>query len=321
MPINTINLILNIISLTVILILLILIISSEYSLYKKKIDQGKLIEYYRKDSLIDTKELKDDRERIYEFIENDKVIIRTHSNSILYSNFDKETIKVKEYTLKEKTIKKRRTISFFFSIFFLLVFIFLLAFNIYSRINNNLYVINDTTYITIKTGSMSYVNEENDYLIENELTNQIKTNSLIGLKKVNEDTELKLYDICAYKDENNNYIVHRIVNITIKDNQKYYTFQGDANELSDYFLVKEEQIEFIFTGYQNYPLGFIISFASSTIGIISITYILIALYVIDLYDSKKEKYYRLKADKNISLLNKNEINKATKGYKVVRIYK
>ena len=46
----------------------------------------------------------------------------------------------------------------------------------------------------VPTGSMSYKNEENTYLVENDLNNQIQINDLVFVKKINSLDDLKLYN-------------------------------------------------------------------------------------------------------------------------------
>ena len=57
--------------------------------------------------------------------------------------------------------------------------------------------------VVIATGSMSEKNEENDYLFENHLDNQIQVNDLIFLDRVTSLDEVKLYDIICYENDEN----------------------------------------------------------------------------------------------------------------------
>ena len=82
----------------------------------------------------------------------------------------------------------------------------------------------------VPTGSMSYKNEENTYLVENDLNNQIQINDLVFVKKINSLDDLKLYDIICYKDDTRKInIIHRVIEI----NEDYVKTKGDANSEID----------------------------------------------------------------------------------------
>ena len=174
------------------------------------------------------------------------------------------------------------------------------------------YEINNKTYVTINSGSMSYKNKENSYLKDMNLNDQIKTYSLISLEKVNNNDNIKLFDIYAYKNNKNNLIVHRVIAKLEVNNEIYYTFRGDANSSSDYYLVKSSDILYHYTGYSNYPLGIIFSFSGSYVGLVSITYTLLSLIILDIFDNKKVKLYESQFNSVKDRINQEEINKLPK---------
>lgn len=191
--------------------------------------------------------------------------------------------KIKECIIKEKrvnTILNNVIDSIFLviGIFFLLIFIFSFTY----RINNETIYFNNKSYITIYTDSMERKYKDNDYLDKFGLDNQILQYSLIELEKVDDELkDMKLYDIYAFKDSNDDLIIHRLIEIKEdkddldKDGNKselLYTFRGDSNFAS---LVSEvnlyfEDIEARYTGFNNYGLGITLIYLKSGIGLISL---------------------------------------------------
>ena len=210
---------------------------------------------------------------------------------------------------KKAKSKKRKIVL---SVIFYVLAIALIIVGIVNKINNNQIVIGDTTYVTIETGSMSYVNESNTYLTEKDLTNQIPEKSFIGLNKVNNPSSLRLYDVAAYKSENGQLIVHRIIAEKVINGERYFTFRGDANELSDYYLVSENSVLYTFNGYINQPLGYFFSYLASYQSMVALLYAIIALSVIDYYDKKKKEVYFKYLPDTIYRLNQEEYIKALK---------
>lgn len=218
-------------------------------------------------------------------------------------------VEVDKYEIDKKYNRGKRIAGRIINCFLILLVIGVLSFGIYSQITNSIYVVNNSTYVTIATGSMSEKNKANEYLFELNLDDQIETFSLIKLEKVTPETEIKMYGVYAYKNEEDKLIVHRIVDKIVKGGITYYTFKGDANELSDYYLVKESNILFSYNGHKNVPLGYFISFMGSIIGDLTLLYLIIAFFALEYYDHKKEKAIKKDLDLYIDELNSNELLK------------
>ena len=304
---ETILIILSILMLTIVLGLLILVMHEVYVTSLKNMgNRNKMVKQYKKDIA----------SRVEKVNVNNRVIVYQHFNS-RYGYSEERVTPEMNPVYKDKTIyfyKKNKNkyikgLKIFLDIFFIVIFLGILGFNIYSKVTNSLYSINGTTYITIATGSMATKNEENTYLTTNSLDNQIKQFSLIGLDKVEDSSNLKVYGIYAYKNEDNQLIVHRIIKSEVIDNEVYYTFRGDANPKSDYFLVNAKDVLYEYTGYQNVPLGYFLSFLSSIVGITALIYIVVALSFNDYFDSKKEAKYRVGLMDYLNDLNKEETAK------------
>lgn len=169
----------------------------------------------------------------------------------------------------------------------------LAGFGIYLSATNQPLFINDTSYLVIMTGSMEDKNPENDYLIENDLDDQITQYSLIGIDKIDSIDEIELYDIIAFYDSDENIIVHRVIAIREEKGIKYIQTQGDANtgSITDEIAITEDRIIGIYDGYQNYGLGIIITYLRSTLGIIALCGFGVFLLVYSISESNIDKAY------------------------------
>ena len=306
--------VLSIIALTIIFVVIILFVSMNYTSFKNKIINRKCDELYKKDLL------KQNNEFTYMVVNPELKNGFVDVNSYIgyaRTNKDAEKVSFNQYYYLETDQEKRkkaklRKRKIVLSVIFYILAIALIIVGIVNKINNNQIVIGDTTYVTIETGSMSYVNESNTYLNEKDLTNQIPEKSFIGLNKVNNPSSLRLYDVAAYKSENGQLIVHRIIAEKVINGERYFTFRGDANELSDYYLVSENSVLYTFNGYINQPLGYFFSYLASYQSMVALLYAIIALSVIDYYDKKKKDVYFTYLPETIYRLNQEEYVKALK---------
>ena len=126
----------------------------------------------------------------------------------------------------------------------------------------------------VPTGSMSYKNEENTYLIENDLNNQIQINDLVFVKKINSLDDLKLYDIICYKDDTRKInIIHRVIEI----NEEYVKTKGDANSEIDLKNIYFDDIIGKYIDVRVPYIGGFVLFTSSNYGLLTFTSVLLAL--------------------------------------------
>lgn len=125
--------------------------------------------------------------------------------------------------------------------------------------------------VVVATGSMSTKNEDNEYLFENNLDNQIQVNDLIFLEKVDSLDEIKLYDIICYLNEEDLQIVHRVVEV----NDDYVITRGDANNVNDSIEITLDRIVGKYNGGRIPGVGAITFFLSSNYGITTIATILV----------------------------------------------
>lgn len=304
---STLSLILSILFLTILLVIIFLVINEEFVRYKKRIDKGIYNKELRKELKTKKKRIKDDRTPVFSFKNARGLnITMDASNPTDLKDHDKE-VEINEYLLKKNKSKARKGFRMFVDISLSVLLAGFLAFVIVTRVKNNLIEINGKTYVTVETGSMATKHENNKYLDELHLDNQIKTFSLITLDKVEDPNSLGLYDIAAYKDENNRLIVHRIIKITDKNGETYFTFRGDANESSDYYLVKASDVLYKYNGESKVALGRFICYIKSTIGAIVISYVIITILFLDITENRKEKYFNKKVVEYKDQLNEEEV--------------
>lgn len=126
----------------------------------------------------------------------------------------------------------------------------------------------------VPTGSMSYKNEENTYLVENDLNNQIQINDLVFVKKINSLDDLKLYDIICYKDDTRKInIIHRVIEI----NDDYVKTKGDANSEIDLKNIYFDDIIGKYIDVRVPYIGGFVLFTSSNYGLLTFASVLLAL--------------------------------------------
>lgn len=179
-------------------------------------------------------------------------------------------------------------------VFVLLALVLLAAFiaaAVFNAQNQEFYVGN-VTYLTIRTGSMSEASSANEYLKTENLTDRIEQYALIGIEKTDE-SDIKLYDIVAYRHEDE-VIVHRIIKITEgEDGGLLYTLRGDANAASFSYEKNITFDRFVgrYTGYQNYGLGILFTYLQSNIGLIALAFGFLVLIIADITEDRISAVY------------------------------
>lgn len=186
---------------------------------------------------------------------------------------------------KKKTSKASKIIKKVFSYFILGLLFVIFLFSLFSKISNNITPFNNYGVVSIASGSMSYKNEANTYLYENNLNNQFQTYDLIVLHKVKEDN-LKLYDIVAYRNSKNKIIIHRIIDIKEDSNGKYYIMRGDSNNISD---VDMPYFKDIVGKYENKKVPVIGMFSLFLKSYSGLATIVMVIYCIGMFDYNYNK--------------------------------
>ena len=233
--------------------------------------------------------------------------------------FKEELYKFFDVKLKLKYTKNNNKLSvgkFIFSLIyslFVLFVVFVVGISISYRVNNETLFIGDSTYFTVKTESMASIHEVNDYILENNLEDQIPQYSLITIEKVNDINDIEIYDILAFR-VNDVVYVHRVVDIIFDNGDIYFTLKGDANPTSLLIetKVKEEQIIGIYNGNNSLFMGIAITYLQSEIGLIALFMSIAFLINVEvqeyLIDNTYEKRKQILNSNNLISNNKGEIN-------------
>lgn len=211
------------------------------------------------------------------------------------------------YQTLYKKKKKSERVSTIFGVLIntLLAILFLgsLSFAIVMNVNSNSLNIQSNHLLLIKTSSMASQHSNNSYLDMESNKNPYKSTriqpyTLIALDEYKDSSQIKLYDIVAFKIEDTT-IVHRVIEISDKNGVKTFTFRGDANpySLKEEVSVSEDRIIGVYNGYQSIPLGYTIGYMQSTIGIISVCFIVISILGYTIVYEKLEKSHNLAYEK------------------------
>ncbi len=192
----------------------------------------------------------------------------------------------------EKTKRHKRFTRIFSVFLYVILFAFIGVIILY-KANHDAFYIGNTTYLVIQTGSMETVNKTNDYIEKNNLNDQIEQFSMIGIDKIKTE-DIKLYDILAFKNSKNETIVHRVININVKDGNYSFTFRGDANTGSstDEIGVTSDKIIGKYNGFQNYGLGVATTYFKSSAGIVALSSAVVFVFAFDISEDLIDKEYK-----------------------------
>lgn len=215
---------------------------------------------------------------------------------------DEKIIKEKQ---KEKKKKKSRfltiigkAISYFVTFVVGAFFIFSMSVRLMEDMTPN----GMSTMQVVVSDSMSYKNEKNTYLEENNLDNQFHKFDLVTIHELPDEFDLKLYDIVVYKYNKDVSLIHRIIAIEEPNEQhpehRHFLLKGDANEYNDKFPVLYEQMEGIYTGDKISYLGSFVLFLQSPAGWICIIFVIFMVFFIPKVEDKLQlirdkRYYLL----------------------------
>lgn len=176
---------------------------------------------------------------------------------------------------RRKVMKTIRTIVFYI---IMIILVPLFIFSLVNRVQKNVTMIGNKTMMVVASGSMSMKNEANDYLITKNLNNQLNTYDIIFLEKVNNASDLKLYDIVAYTNDKGINVVHRIKEIRTDGS---YVTRGDSNNEDDAYHPKFDDIIGKYTDFKLNGVGVFVMFLQSYAGIITVVSLVYCLIMID----------------------------------------
>jgi len=192
----------------------------------------------------------------------------------------------------EKNVKRRKRLNILGNVLFYLLIALLvplIIFSIVSRVQGDYFMIGNKGIIAVGSGSMSYKNNFNGNLYNNELRqqynldNQFDTYAVIQIEKVNEASDLNLYDVIAFVNNEGTQVIHRIVEIYEENGVTKYRTWGDANASPDTYRVEFKDIIGRYTSKKVNGIGIIVLFLNNAIGLLTIVALIYILLMIDFF--------------------------------------
>ena len=178
------------------------------------------------------------------------------------------------------------------SVLFCAVLLFFFLFSLYVNFSQEAISGDIPVLRVVNSGSMAQKHEKNEYLVENDLNDQIMTFDLIVTHALPAEDELKLYDIVVYEVDGM-LLVHRIVGIEEPNadhpEEYYFLLQGDNVERPDRFPVRYSQMKAIYRGQRVPFIGSFVSFLQSPAGWLCILLMIFAIVAAPMLESKIEK--------------------------------
>lgn len=237
------------------------------------------------------------------------VLLFINNKRIVEGGLDDKKIK-SEYLKEYKNQKKNKILSIIgqvisglLGIFFVSIF----ALSLVARFTEDGKVGTLPVYQVVKSESMSYKHQENEYLTLEEnvdkygdkLSQQFEMYDIVKTYQLPGEFELELYDIIIYEVNNIN-VIHRIIEIEEPNENhpdcRYFKLKGDANTSADRFPVLYKQMKGIYKGEKMEYVGSFILFFQSPAGFLCISLILFYVIATPIVEKKLEdiKYQRLK---------------------------
>lgn len=141
----------------------------------------------------------------------------------------------------------------------------------------------------VMSNSMSFKNENNKYLQQNNLDDQFDTFDLIYTHALPDEFDLQLYDIVVY-EYHGELIIHRIVGIEEPNDKhpdvRHFLLQGDAVQYTDEFPVLYEQMRAIYKGENIKYIGSFFAFMQSPAGYLCILLVIFAVVATPIAEKK-----------------------------------
>ena len=215
--------------------------------------------------------------------------IRSAIKEIKAGHRDIEIVDLMIYEMDPKVIKQRKATGVAKNVIyyaFLAVVIPLFGLSLYSRIKNNVTKIGDNFIMVVASGSMSFKNEANDYLVTYNLNNQFATYDMIVLTGVKSSSQLKQYDVIAYRNDKGINVIHRIIEIDYSEGEIRYTTRGDSNNATDTYRPQMKDVIGKYTGKKIKGIGIFIMFFQSYAGLVTILSVVYCSFMISHFNKK-----------------------------------
>ena len=236
--------------------------------------------------------------------------IRSAIKEIKAGHRDIEIVDLMIYEMDPTVIKKRKATGIAKNVIyyaFLAIIIPIFGLSLYSRIKNNVTKFGDNFVMVVASGSMSFKNEANDYLITNNLNNQFATYDMIVLAGVKSNSQLHKYDVIAYRNDKGINVIHRIIEIDYSEGEIRYTTRGDSNSATDSYHPKIKDVIGKYTGKKIPGIGIFIMFFQSYAGIVTILSVVYCSFMISHFNKKLDTATDERRDMLAAVFNVNEM--------------
>ena len=220
------------------------------------------------------------------------LLYRTYANSAIaeYESGQCDVDLIEETILdNRKSTKKSRIVwkkikkALFIALIAILVPFLLLA--VYSKITNGVAMIGGKGTIAVASDSMAYKNPENLYLAN--INNQFRAYDMITLEKVESPSDLQIYDVIAFYDQEKGVnVIHRIVGFQNTAEGLKYVTRGDSNNADDTYKPSFNDILGEYTGSRVPYIGAFAIFIQSYSGIITVIAVMYCLFMIEIIGNK-----------------------------------
>ena len=188
-----------------------------------------------------------------------------------------------------KVLRRVKQVLFWLLIVILVPFLLM---SVYSKVANGVAMVNGRGMIAVASGSMSEKNSANSYL-EN-IDNQFNTYDMIMIQKVDDPSDLQLYDVIAYVDDEGVNIIHRIVGFQQTSSGVRFVTRGDSNNADDEYKPSMDDVLGEYAGTRIPYVGVFLMFLQSYSGILTVAAIIYCLIMIEnvgnrIYDAREER--------------------------------
>lgn len=203
---------------------------------------------------------------------------------------------------RKKIIKTINTFAFYG---FLIVMAPIFIFSIGNKLTGSISNFGDIGLLAVSSGSMSFKNPVNEYLVERNLNNQFNTYDIIAVETIKNEEELNVDDVIVFLDDTGKLTIHRIVKIDKDEFGIYhYTTRGDSNNTNDSFISTFKDIKGKYTDTRIPFIGAFVLFFQSLMGIITIVILISCILIFDNQNNKilNKKQTRLEKFKDVDIL-------------------
>ena len=221
-------------------------------------------------------------------------VITKLSLRLVRGGLDDEKIR-KDYEKKQthaKKIKYMKIADYVISGIICLSFVALFVASMLVSCTDDAGAASKSSYRVVMTGSMAEKHEDNHYLDQPGLDDQLQIFDLIRTEKLPDEMDLELYDIVIYEVDGI-LLAHRIVEIEEPNDAhpdcRYFKLQGDAVEAPDRFPVRYEQMRAIYRGDRTPFVGSFILFMQSPAGWLCVLLTVAAMIISPILDRLLEK--------------------------------